>query len=66
MPRYLFPILYGGADRDLPPEGYKSRGAERISLQMTCPFTLDGQLFTPAPDLPVILTGGETASFVCV
>lgn len=64
--RYLFQILYGGAERNLPPESYRSRGAERISLQMSCPFTLDGQLFTPEPDRPVVLTGGETAQFVCV
>ncbi len=57
-------VLYGGADRGLPPEHYDSHNAERISFEMTCPFTLDGEIFEPAPDVPVELSCGGRLSFL--
>ena len=33
---------------------------------MACPFTLDGEMFEPAPDRPVILSGEYQAEFIRV
>ncbi|MFQ5784862.1 MAG: diacylglycerol kinase family protein [Alphaproteobacteria bacterium] len=62
--RSLFPLLYGGPDRNLPNGDYVSRTADVIALSMTCPFVLDGELFTPVEGRPVVLSGGRTARFV--
>ena len=46
--------------------GYNSRSADRIALDMESPFTLDGELFEPLPDRPIVLTADAEASFVRV
>ena len=62
--RNAWRILYGGKDRQLDPAHYFSCGARQVSLKMQCPFTLDGQLFDPHPDLPLILSAEAEADFV--
>ncbi len=57
-------VLYGGQRRDLPAADYASRGADRVGLQMDCPFTLDGQMFAPPADAPLVITAPETVDFV--
>jgi len=57
-------VLYGGEDRGLPPEHYVSHNADRISFEMTCPFTLDGEIFEPVPGLPVELSSGGRLRFL--
>lgn len=57
-------VLYGGADRPLPPEHYVSRNAERITFEMTCPFTLDGEIFEPVPGVPVELRSAGRLRFL--
>lgn len=59
-------VMYGGAPRRLPPETYESRCADRISLTMDCPYTLDGETFRPAPGIPLTLHDGGRVSFVRV
>jgi hypothetical protein len=44
--------------------GYESCTARDIELCIDSGFTLDGELFEPNPDLPVILNGDSTASFL--
>ena len=64
--RAVWPLMYGGADRRLPNDDYVSENADRIQLTMSCPFTLDGEMFEPAPDRPVILSGEYEAEFIRV
>ncbi len=59
-------ILFGGAERDLPPERYMSRNVDGVSFEMSCPFTIDGEFFEPQPGTPVILsTGGRVRFLQC-
>lgn len=60
--RAVLPVLYGGGG-SLGPD-YVSRNANSVSLNMTCPYTLDGEMFQPAPNRPVILSDGGVARFV--
>ena len=45
--RHAYRVLYGAPERQLPPGSYHSESANRIELDMDCPFTLDGELFEP-------------------
>jgi len=62
--RAIWPLMYGGANRRLPNRDYISENAGKISLTMSCPFTLDGEMFEPDPDRPVILSGDYEAEFI--
>ena len=57
-------VLYGGPRRDLPAPDFASRSADRVCLQMDCPFTLDGQMFAAPADAPLVITAPETVDFV--
>lgn len=58
-------LLYGGADRKLEPaEAYFSRRADEMRFHLKEPFTLDGELFTPDPGVPVVLRGDKRIQFV--
>lgn len=56
-------VLYGGRTRRLP-EGYRSRGAQRIELELREPFTLDGQFYQPDPSRPLRITADDSLSFL--
>ncbi len=62
--RHALGVLYGGPRRRLPPEGYFSRNAWRVSLELDGPFTLDGQPFQPPTDAPLVLTAPDAVDFV--
>lgn len=62
--RHARRLLYGGANRRLPPESYRSGGAGRLDLWLDSPFTIDGEFFTPVAGRPVTVTADETMSFV--
>lgn len=64
LARHVLPVLYGGPNRRLPQPGYTSANANTISLTMSDPFTLDGELFEPTPDRPVVLEGGGPVRFI--
>lgn len=58
-------LLYGGAERDLQPEAtYFSRKADSMTFNLSEAFTLDGELFTPEPGVPVALSGDKTITFL--
>jgi len=57
-------ILFGGKTRKLPEEVYESHGARRIELQLSSPFTLDGQIYEPIAGKPVVLTAEHEVSFI--
>ncbi len=64
LARHVLPVLYGGPNRRLPQPGYTSANANTISLTMSDPFTLDGELFEATPDRPVVLEGGGPVRFI--
>ncbi len=64
LSRSWIKVLYGSNDRNLPSDIYASRSADSVSLTLTSPFTLDGQLFEPDPGKPLILTARDRAVFV--
>jgi hypothetical protein len=57
-------VLYGWRRTTLPREAYLSRSAERIALRLDSPFTLDGELFEPHPEQPLVLTARDSLAFV--
>jgi hypothetical protein len=57
-------VLYGWRRATLPKDRYISCNAERIALDLDGPFTLDGELFEPAPAQPVLLTASDELCFV--
>lgn len=64
LARSAYRILYGGPDRRLAPEDYVSHNADRVAFEMSCPFTLDGELFEPEPGTPVELSNAGRLRFV--
>lgn len=67
-PRLLrngYTLLYGGARRKpLPEQTYFSRKADSMTFSLDAPFTLDGELFTPEPGVPVVLRGDKRLKFL--
>lgn len=65
IPRSLLGIVRG---KPLPfvteENGYVSRNAKRVDLILDCGFTVDGELFDPAPGRHVALTANHTVQFV--
>ncbi len=57
-------VLYGWRRASLDPDSYASRGAHRLTLTLESPFTLDGELFHPSPDQPLVLTAADSVRFV--
>ena len=45
--------------------GFFSYKATTVELHLDSGFTLDGELFEPEPDQPVVLHGGQEAHFLC-
>ena len=62
--RYAYRLLYGRDKSSLPGPTYQSGSADRITLQMGCPFIFDGEFFQSPADTAVILTGTTAARFV--
>jgi len=62
--RSTLKVLYGWRRATLPPDSYLSRGAERITLRLDSPFTLDGELFEPTAEQPLVMTARDSVSFV--
>jgi Diacylglycerol kinase catalytic domain len=57
-------VLYGWRRRTLRPEVYGSQGAWRVAVRVDAPFTLDGEMFHPVPEQPVVITAADWARFV--
>ena len=56
-------VLYGGERRSLPP-AYDSRGARRLDIRPVSRFTVDGEIYHPAPEHRVTVTAEEQLRFV--
>ncbi len=57
-------VLYGWRRASLPPDSYVSGSAERLSLDLDSAFTLDGELFEPEPQAPLLVTAPDQVAFV--
>lgn len=51
-------LLYG-PDRSRLPDGYLSRGVSRVELMLESPFMIDGEMFEPATDRPLVLSAAD-------
>jgi diacylglycerol kinase (ATP) len=57
-------VLYGWRRQTLPPEVYHSQGAWRIAVRVDAPFTVDGEMFHPLAEQPVVITAADNAKFI--
>jgi hypothetical protein len=62
--RSILKVLYGWRRATLPPDTYLSQDAERIVLRLDSPFTMDGELFEPSTEQPLLMTARDSISFV--
>jgi hypothetical protein len=62
--RSTLKVLYGWRRATLPPDSYHSQDAERIALRLDSPFSLDGELFEPPAEEPLVMTARDSVSFV--
>jgi diacylglycerol kinase (ATP) len=56
-------LLYG-PDRSRLPDGYFSRGVSRVELVLESPFMIDGELFEPDAERPLVLTAADRVRLV--
>lgn len=61
--RRLPSLFYGGPERNLPADDYVSANADDVTLDMACPYTLDGELFEATPGQPLHLSSGPALRF---
>lgn len=64
LARALFPVLRGRPVGWMKDEGYRSGSASTMTIDIKSPVVLDGEIFHPAPGVPVRLTGGRTQTFL--
>jgi diacylglycerol kinase (ATP) len=57
-------VLYGWRRQTLPPEVYHSQGAGRVAVRIDAPFTVDGEMFHPLAEQPVVITAADHAKFI--
>jgi hypothetical protein len=57
-------VMYGWRSETLHPEVYHSQGARRIAVRVNSPFTVDGEMFQPLPDQPLVITAPDHVKFV--
>ena len=57
-------VLYGGAQRRLPGDSYRSYAATQVKIGPGLPFALDGELYETAPDAWLELSAAGPLSFV--
>jgi len=61
--RGMISVITRSIDRKVP-NGIVAREAQRVSLKLDCPVTLDGEFFWPAPEEPVELSVTRAVSFL--
>jgi diacylglycerol kinase (ATP) len=57
-------VLYGWGRRPLRPDVYDSQATGHIALRLDAPFTVDGEMFEPSTDQPVVITATDRVRFV--
>ena len=56
-------LLYG-PHRNRLPDGYFSRGVSRVELVLESPFMIDGEMFEPGADRPLVLSAADRIRLV--
>ncbi len=64
LARALLPVLRGRPSPWMEGEGYRSGSAKDIVIDIKSPVVLDGEIFHPAPGVPVRLTGDRSQTFL--
>ncbi|MEM8948761.1 MAG: diacylglycerol kinase family protein [Pseudomonadota bacterium] len=64
LARALLPVLRGRPARWMEGEGYRSGAASDMTIDIDSPVVLDGEIFHPAPGVPLRLTGDRTQTFL--
>ena len=62
--RALLPMLRGRPRPWMIQAGYASRRVDRLAIRTACPLVFDGQIITPDPDVPVVLSGDRRVVFL--
>ncbi len=62
--RALLPMLRGRPRPWMTQAGYTSRRVDRLAIRTACPMVFDGQIITPDPEVPVVLSGDRRVRFL--
>ena len=62
--RALLPMLRGRPRPWMTQAGYASRRVDRLAIRTACPMVFDGQIVTPDPAVPVVLSGDRRVRFL--
>ena len=62
--RALLPMLRGRPRPWMTQAGYASRRVDRLAIRTACPMVFDGQIITPDPTVPVVLSGDRRVAFL--
>ncbi len=62
--RALLPMLRGRPRPWMAQAGYASRRVDRLAIRTACPMVFDGQIVTPDPAVPVVLSGDRRVAFL--
>jgi diacylglycerol kinase (ATP) len=57
-------VLYGWRRQTLPSKVYHSQGAWTIAVRVDGPFTVDGEMFQPLPEQPLVITAADHGKFI--
>ena len=57
-------VLYGGAERGLPRESYRSHNVDRMTIAPGGPFALDGELYQAVAGQPLELSAVGPVRFL--
>ena len=63
--RYLWKVMYGAADRDMPEPDFLSFTGDRIGLVTSTNLVIDGEFFEPPPDGEIEITAGPEFEYLC-
>jgi len=64
IPRWLFPMMYGGENRSVP-QGAISVSGTRLSVITPITFVIDGEFFEPPADQALQIEAGPIFTYVC-
>ncbi len=62
--RWLWPLMYGGEDRKVPPGSHSLSGGV-FKIRTATPFVIDGEFFDGPADGPLHLETGPEFTYVC-
>ncbi len=63
--RYLWPVMYGAADRRLPEPDFQSFTGDEIGLATATSVVIDGEIFEPPAEGAIKLSAGPAFDYLC-